>query len=147
LDRALGDNVEGICVPALGKYHRAGLECAGLRDVGSRQHLLERKGRQSLGKVLIDQLSIGDQCRPVGALRQAAIVGDNYDSLPACHHVIEQREDMFSSFGIKVASGFVRNNQRRVIGECPRQRGALLLTTRDHAGQLVLVLFQSNRRQ
>ena len=55
--------------------------------------------------------------------------------------VLEYIKDMIGSNRIKAASRFIRDQDGRIIRQCPRDRNALLLSAGDEGGQFIGMLF------
>ncbi|GHP00408.1 hypothetical protein KSF_104550 [Reticulibacter mediterranei] len=66
---------------------------------------------------------------PTDVASDVAFMGDKHDRLPLPNQVSKQIEHRVSSPGIEVASRFISNDERRIIGQSPRNRRTLLLTS------------------
>src|SRR5689334_14184134 len=86
--------------------------------------------------------TIRNQKMPAEAWGQAFIVRDHKDGFAAREQFFEDAEDVLGSDGIQAASGFVGDQDGRVVGQGTRNCYTLLLPARDEGRQFVGVFFQ-----
>ena len=81
--------------------------------------------------------TIGHVDGPARLARKLDVVGDEHDRAPGVRQAPEQREDLGRRRGIEVAGRFVRDQDRRVVRECPGDRDPLLLAARGGQRELI----------
>ena len=81
LHNPLGNDVERLVVPSLGRDHAPGSYSCGFNMPRGCQELVGRQRGQRLGHVFIDDLAVGDQRGAVGALGQPAVMRNDDDGL------------------------------------------------------------------
>ena len=86
-----------------------------LRSVGAMQVAFE-DGTIAVGKILIDKETV-------------RVMGDEDHRNAAFMQRVQQLHDFTARSGIEVSSGFVRQNQRRFVHQCPGNRDPLLLSS------------------
>ena len=84
---------------------------------------------------------------PIGVLREAFIVRDHANRRAAGVKFLQQLHHRFAIARIKVARWLVRQQNRRPARESPRDCHALLLATRELAGQMFCTMSHAHAFQ
>src|SRR5437879_6066797 len=83
-------------------------------------------------------LSVADVDAPVCVLRNVVLMCHENNGVPLLVEILEERHDLLARFRIQVASGFVRQDDRRVVHERPCNRDALPLAAGTLVGLLMI---------
>src|SRR5947207_8478426 len=68
--------------------------------------------------------------------RHVLVVGDEQNRLPGRMEPAEELEHLQPAYAVERPGRLVSEQERRLVGECPRDREPLALTSREHVGQL-----------
>ena len=86
---------------------------------------------------VVDDAPVAHPHEPLGGIGHRLVVGDQQDRLAAGVQAGEEFEHFLAAFRVERAGRFVRQQQRRLVGECPGDRQALTLTTRQRGRRLL----------
>ena len=100
-------------------------------DATHRRRLASRGRRRPLGRERpVEDPPVGHVDRPARAPGELGVVGDGHDRPPLVDERLERVEHDVGRRGVQVAGGLVGDDQRRVVGQRPGDRDALLLPAR-----------------
>ena len=89
------------------------------------------------GTVVLADAAVEEGDLPSGATGQALVVSHDDDGDPVAMKLIEQAENLIAGDGIELARRFVRQDQRRAVGERPGDRDPLHFSAGKLSGPMV----------
>ena len=97
---------------------------------------------------VFDNDAVAQANRALRPSRQSGIVGDQYNrAATLAIEFFHQPHNVFARGLIKIAGGFVREQNARCVHECARQRDALLLATRQLLRKVMQAITKPHARQ
>ncbi len=139
-DASVDDDVELLDGLALAQNDLTGRVLFRVHFVRQGDELGLGENRERLGKLLFDDLAVGDLHRARRALCQIVIMRHHQDRLAAFHQALEKFKDRVGGLGIEVAGRLIREQNRRIICQRARDRDALLLSAGNRGRQFVRVV-------